>query len=213
MVPGLILASFFCFFVVHFFFSINKTAFHGSKQVVHKAPPQHLKELAFGFPDMIADMLWLQYLQDADYCGPQKTCEMGWAYQMLLSIHDLAPKFRIPMAVGPMNLTILSDDIKGASALYDLAVQSFPNDWPILYRAAYHYIYDVNEPSKAAEYLERAATNGAPEWLNSLAARLYQKDGKTELAIKTLEEYRKTLTKPSDIEKVDTRIKSLKLSL
>lgn len=132
---------------------------------------------------------------------------------MLLAIHELAPRFRIPMAVGPMSLSVLQDDIEGAHELFVLAASAFPHDWPILYRAAYHFIYEKEDPKRAAEYLNAASRYGGPPWLNSLASRLYEKTGRFELALKTLQDYRRSLNDPQARKKVDERIQRIKAEL
>ena len=183
------------------------------------APPKGLKYLTFGFQEVVADGLWLRFIQDLDRCQnfqpveDPKQCHKGWGYTMLLTIHELAPRFRIPMAVGPMSLSVMQNDYEGAGELFVVAANSFPNDWPILYRAAYHFLYEGKDPAKAAEYLSQASKAGGPWWLESLAARMYEKDGQLELALRTLTEYRKGLEDPEYAQKVDERIKSLKEAL
>lgn len=111
-----------------------------------------------------------------------------------------------------MSLSVLQDDIEGAEELFVKAAESFPTDWPILYRAAYHFLYEGNDPEKAAKYLDQAAKQGGPEWLKSLAARLYEKEGRKEIALKVLTDYRSSLKDPEAIKKVDKRINALKAS-
>lgn len=206
---------------IHYVLPATQPSQQSERAELHHAPPKYLKHMAFGFNDIIADMLWLRFIQDIDYCREFEwasewsatACKKGWGYQMLLSVHELAPKFRIPMAVGPISLSVLQDDIQGAHELFIKAAESFPTDWPILYRAGYHFIYEANDPEKAARYLNQAAEHGGPEWLKSLAARLYQKEGRVELALRTLTEYKSALKDPKAIKKVDERINALKASL
>ena len=209
-------------FLVKIFFTDGFA--QSSRDSSPRLPPQHIQHISFGFHDVLADSFWLRFLQDIDKCYPgeseerqstsqESICNMGWGYHMLMAIHALAPRFRIPMAVGPLSLSILQDDFKGAEPLFELAAVAFPNDWPILYRAAYHFLYEGDDPKKAAYYLTEAARKGAPEWLNSLASRIYQGSGKNELALSLLIDYRKTLTDPEQQKKVDERIKALQSSL
>ena len=198
---GLFPLSLFVIFSV-LLFSFKDT--QGDRRIskrVHPLPPAHLKQYSFGYAELIADLLWLRYLQDLEYCAPKewasqmegKACSKGWGYQMLSSIHELAPKFRIPMAVGPMNLSVLQDDFDGAGDLFVLAAKAFPEDWAILYRAAYHFLYEGEDTGKAAYYALEASKYGGPWWLKSLASKLYQKEGQAELALNILQDYRETL--------------------
>ena len=81
-----------------------------------------------------------------------------------------------------MALSVMVSDISGASKVFDRAVQEFPNDWPILYRASYHALLEEKNKSKAAGLLIKTAQNGGPPWAYDLAGRLYSESGQVELA-------------------------------
>lgn len=185
-------------------------------------PPPHLDKVSFGFSDLMADSLWLRYIQDSTECEvlveikpfEQKQCTQGWGFQMLDSITDLAPKFRMPYAAGAISLSVLNSDYPGANRIFEKGIQNFPNDWSILYRAAYHYLFDQKDKAKAAELLNRAMQNGAPPWLASLAARLYTQEGELELGIRSLETYRANVLKnPEALAEVDKRLADLRAKL
>lgn len=156
------------------------------------APPKTLVHFHFGFNEVMADAFWLRAVQDFDYCEnqlAQNLCQgQGWLYQILDVTSDLSPKFRMPLAAGSLALSIVISDIEGASKLFNKAVERFPKDWPILYRAAYHALYEEKNNEKAAKLLIRAGQNGAPPWTFSLAAKLYTEAGQRELAEKILQD-------------------------
>lgn len=160
------------------------------------APPKDLQYFTFGYREAIADMLWLRSIQDFDFCEKvvrKDLCQgRGWLYQMLDLITDLSPKFHIAYSAGAIALTIIISDIEGASKLFDKAVINFPDDWRLLYKAAYHAIYEEKNKAKAAVLVERAARLGAPEWVYSLAANLYTESGQKTIAIKLIEELEAT---------------------
>lgn len=148
--------------------------------------PLQMRHVTFGLKEQVADFLWLRAVQDFDYCekslAPQSCVGEGWLFRMLDLIGELSPSFRMPMAAGPIALTVVVNDIKGASRLFDRAVRNFPNDWPILSRAAYHALYEENDKEKAAGLMRRAAQNGAPAWYYLLATRLYTEAGRLAVA-------------------------------
>lgn len=159
-------------------------------------PPSGLKHYAFGFQDSMADSLWIRYIQDIEKCqmlgretDGKSPCSKGWGYQMLEQITELAPKFRMPYAVGPLSLSIIVDDYDGASLLFEKAIKAFPADWPILYRAGYHYLYDKQDYKRSAELMLEAHKHGGPHWLPMLAARLYSKEGQIDVGLLTLADY------------------------
>lgn len=150
------------------------------------APPLALVHMTFGFHEVMADALWIRAIQDLDYCEQsleKKACEGGsWLYQMLDVATEMSPRFRVIYLSGAISVSVLVGDVKGASHLFEKGIQNYPNDWRLLYQAGYHFMYEDPQPIKAAGYLERAAQNGGPFWLNSLASRLYVQSGNKELA-------------------------------
>lgn len=151
------------------------------------APPASIQYFTFGHRDLVADMLWVRSIQDFDYCEKKQTENLcrgnSWLYQMLNVITDLSPDFRMAYSAGAMALTVIISDIEGASKFFDKAVAHFPNDWLILFKAAYQAQYEEKNPAKAASLLERAGQNGAPDWVFALAGRLYSRTGENDLAL------------------------------
>jgi tetratricopeptide (TPR) repeat protein len=160
-------------------------------------PPTELPYFTFGYKENIVDSLWLRLVQDLDYCDslglidddalvgknrPQCTnVDRGWAFNMLNSITTLAPKFKVAYSFGAIVLSVFTNDKEGARIMFERAIENFPDDWGLQFRAAYHYLYELNQPEKAAELLVRAGKNGAPQWVFPMAARLYSKEGRAEL--------------------------------
>jgi pentatricopeptide repeat protein len=174
------------------------------------APPPGIEYFTFGYKEPFADSLWIRAIQDFDYCDEQiKTnfCRNNsWLSQMLDLVTTLSPHFRMPYATGPVALSVLISDIDGATQLFEKGIRQFPNDWPILYRAAYHYIYEVGNKGRAAELMERAAKNGGEPWMYSLASRLYGESGQLELGIRLYEEMKHSNIHPNILARMRSKI-------
>jgi hypothetical protein len=207
---------------------------HGfSRQLEHASylnpPPENLEHFAFGFRDSIADSLWLRWIQDNDTCqtykmvqaapaiplqegmtrftSPRhKICDNSWSFKMLDATTKLAPRFMMPYEAGAITLSVMVEDYEGAKVMFDRGIEVYPHDWNILYRAAYHYLFDRQDFSRAAELLTRAGEEGAPSWVRMLAARLYAKSGQRDLAVSVLEAYKKTLQDEKAVKTVQKRI-------
>lgn len=177
-------------------------------------PPQHIERMSFGFNEVMADSLWIRAVQDFDYCEQQianNICKNNsWLYLMLDAITNLSPSFRMPYATGSLALTIIISDIDGATKIFDKAVKAFPKDWPILYRAAYHYLYEVKDKKRAAELLIQAGQNGAPPWVFALAGRLYSDSGSLDLAESLLQQMITEGQDPAVIKRLQDKINSMK---
>lgn len=178
------------------------------------APPPMIEHLTFGYSEIAADAMWIRAVQDFDYCDSQVSENIcrnnSWLYQMLDAITNLSPHFRIPYAAGALALTVIISDIEGATKIFDKGVKAFPNDWPILYRAAYHYMYEVKDNKRAAGLLIQAGKNGAPPWVFTLAGRLYSDAGSLELAESVLQEMIETKQDPTLIKRLQDKIQTMK---
>ncbi|MCM2282246.1 MAG: hypothetical protein NDI61_10410 [Bdellovibrionaceae bacterium] len=115
-------------------------------------------------------------------------CDKGWVYNYIHAITELAPRFRMPYSAGATIMSVMVDDREGARLIYEKGIKQFPEDWTMSYRAAYHYLYEVDDPVRAAELLILAGDKGAPYWVKLLASRLYTASGRAELAKPILEE-------------------------
>lgn len=196
-------------------------------------PPQQIERLAFGFSALIADSLWIRWIQNDDTCqtygeiqqrpvppsesannflkNPRhKICDFSWSYQMLDAVTRLQPLYKIAYTSGLMILVIMVEDYKGATILYNRALKEFPDDWIINYQAAFHFLGDDEDIPRAAQLLVHASEHGGMDWFRSLAARLYTRSGQLDLGISTLESYLKTLTDDGERKKVEGRIKDLR---
>jgi tetratricopeptide (TPR) repeat protein len=153
-------------------------------------PPPHLQYFSFGMQPVIADNLWIRAIQDFDYCENQlaktKCQDNGWVYFMLDAITDLAPDNLAAYSDGGVSLSVIVNDSKGASKIYDKGIKIFKNDFSLLYRAGLHAYYDEKNMTKAADrFLQAARLQGLEgSWLYSLATRLYTDAGKKEVALK-----------------------------
>lgn len=176
------------------------------------APPPGLEYLHFGYNEPIADSLWLRAIQDFDYCEAEIAAQVcqgsGWLYQMLDTITNLSPQYRIVYATGASTLSVIVNDIEGASKFFDKAVIAFPKDWPILYRAAYHALIEEKNNRKAADLLVAAAKNGGNSWFNSLAAKLYGESGNREAAETLVRRMVEAGEDPVMIKRMQDRLKS-----
>lgn len=178
------------------------------------SPPAGAERFSFGYSETIADLLWIRSIQDFDFCDKfisKNQCKNNsWLFRMLDAVTNFSPYFRMPYAVGGLALTVIISDIDGATKIFDKGVKAFPRDWPILYRAAYHYLYEVKDKKRAAELLIQAGQNGAPPWVFTLAGRLYSDSGHTELAEALLQEMINTEQDPHLIKRLRDKIDSIK---
>lgn len=174
-------------------------------------PPPQIENFTFGYREVMADLFWIRAIQDIDYC--EKKDSMGrcdgspWVYPMLDAITRLSPKYRIIYAAGGPILSVLINDREGARVLFERGVKEFPNDWRILYRAAYHYLYETTDKKRAAELFIMAGKAGAPPWVYSLAQRLYADEGYPDVGDALIKDLESQGFDESIIQRMKDRIK------
>jgi tetratricopeptide (TPR) repeat protein len=172
---------------------ITASLFFSPQPAVEKraliAPPPHLEYFSFGFQAIIADNLWIRSIQDFDFCetpvAKLRCKDNSWLYQMLDAITNLSPDYLAAYADGGISLSVIVNDSKGASKIFDKGVKVFPKDFPLLYRAGLHAYYDEKDKAKAADlFLKAARVQGLDgTWLYSLATRLYADSGQKDVAL------------------------------
>lgn len=180
---------------------------------IYLPPSKSLKLVTFGFNDMASSLLWLRLVQDIEICDqgeakgdipafdktkdaltdvlerqlPESKCKDGWVFQMLDVISDLTPDFETVYTDGAIFLSVLVDDRTGAQKIFEKGRQQYPSSWEIFYRSAYHELFEMQNPTTAAELLKLAGEKGAPEWVFALSAKLYSRLGQAEFAKTVLE--------------------------
>lgn len=204
------------------------------RKKVFIAPIKSMGLFTFGYNSMISSLMWVRILQDIDVCEqtgkkqvlprfqtqdiltevlkrelPEAKCNEGWVYQMLDVITELTPNFYGAYLDGATMLSVVVDDRKGAQRLFAKAVVDFPGDWQILYRAAYHELFEMQNPDRAAELLRLAGESGAPQWVYALSARIYSKLGQAAFAKTILESVLRRKSKGEAIERVRVRLKKI----
>ncbi len=132
---------------------------------------------------------------------------------MLDSITDLTPDFYLAYAAGANFLSVLVDDREGAHDLFAKGLKYFPEDWQLLYGAAYHELYEMQNPKTSATLLERAGQRGAPAWVFALSAKLYTETGRAQLAKTILEAVLRRKPDAQGIDRVRLRLDEINKTL
>ena len=188
-----IVSSLFLVFSLCGIFLFGENRAESYRKPYYFSPPEVIKYFTFGYDDIYADLLWVRYIQNSDFCSFEKgipvydgktkyNCHKGWAYHMANAITELAPRFKRPYITSSVMMGIIMGDKEGARLILDKAVKSFPNEWDVFFHAGHHYLLELNQPSVAADLLLNAAKKGGPYWLYSLSAKLYSESGRTDVA-------------------------------
>ncbi len=178
------------------------------KDLLLLPPSKNIQYFSVGFKINLASFLWLDVLQNSDYCERkinQTQCVgKSWLFQKIDLATTLDPIFEPDMyRSGALALSIIISDIPGASIIFDKAVLQYPTNWPLLYTAGYHSLFEEKNKIKSADLYFRAAQNGAPDWVHVMAGRLAAEDGEFVFAEKILQ----TMIDTNQDEKYILRLK------
>jgi hypothetical protein len=173
-------------------------------------PGSHWNKFHFGFQYSLSDLFWLRAIQDLDYCENKdldRNC-VGkvWLFEVLNLVTSLDPWYRMAYSAGGIGLSIVISDISGASFLFNKAVRYYPRDWVILYKAAYHAVYEEKNMFKGARLLEQSARSGAPQWVFALASRIYSDQGQKELGARILQDAKSLGLSDSLVREIEKRL-------
>ena len=140
------------------------------------APPLEISYLSVGFKPQLSDSFWLRSVQDTEYCekmlDSSKCVGQSWFFNIINLAIELDPLFSEAYYYGGLSLTVFIHDSAGASIIFDKAVKIFKYEWPMLYLAAYHALFEEKDYLKASKLYLRAADNGAPAWVRLSAGKL-----------------------------------------
>ncbi len=174
-------------------------------------PPIEIKYLTAGFSPQVADSFWLRAVQDMDHCDNpinERECHgKSWLFNVINLTVELDNKFKDAYYYGGLALTILISDYEGATIIFDKGVANFSKDWPLLYAAGYHALYEEKNSLKASKLYLAAADNGAPAWLRLTAGRLASEGGDDLSSKIILQQLIKNESDPVWIKKLQSKIR------
>lgn len=165
-------------------------------------PAGLLRGLAFGYNELAADLIWVRAI---NYFVDQYFQRRSYRYleRYISTILALDHHFKAVYRYGPAMLvskgpSVTNADVMAAIRLSKRAHHLYPDDWRFPLNIGSYYMFELRTESKeqkdawlklGADWTVRAALVGADiDWLPSLAAKIYTRQGRRELAIKHLQE-------------------------
>lgn len=176
-------------------------------------PPSEIQYITVGFKEQAADSFWMRAIQDTYYCEKkiaERACVgKSWFYNLIQLVTDLAPDFSESYYYGSLSLSVFIGDQKGASIILDKATDRFKYDWPLLYLAGYHALFEEKNRLKAAHLYLMAANSGAPDWVRLSAGKLASGENDLDFAKKVLAQLIEQQSDPKWIESLKQKIQEL----
>lgn len=175
-----------------------------------------LAKFNLGFKRMESSLLWISTILESDQEHYKKKDLNSWMFLRFNSISTLEPLFYENYSFGGMYLSIIKDDIPGASIIYNKGLKHYGNDYELLRDAGFHFYFEAEDYKRAYEVYSKLSGNpkASPIVISSLA-RLEKAHGKPAAAFELLfNKYSQLKDKNSAIaKKIELHLYGLKAEI
>jgi tetratricopeptide (TPR) repeat protein len=135
-----------------------------------------------------SSLVWIATILESDHDHYKGHDLNSWMFLRFNTISYLDPNFYENYSFGGVYLSIIKDDLSGASIIYDKGLIRYPHDFQLLNDAGFHYYFELGDFSKAYPIYKKLAKfeKSSPIIISSLA-RLEANDGNLSDALTILE--------------------------
>lgn len=146
-----------------------------------------------GFKRLISSTMWIATILESDLDHYKNKDLNSWMFLRFKTIADLEPRFYENYSLGAVYLSIVKDDLVGASYMYDKGLIQYPNDYHLLKNAGFHYEFEVGDSKRAFEIYNVLKVHPQIDFVTlGIAARLESQLGDKDTAYQLLlDQYKK----------------------
>jgi tetratricopeptide (TPR) repeat protein len=146
-----------------------------------------VKALSFGQYRLTSSILWAETLLRSDIKRYDENDLNNWMFHRLNLITTLDPYFYVSYLYGAVYLSIIKDDLRGASTIYEKGLRIFPDDFDLNYNAAFHYYFEMGDYQKASQKLSKIIDHPrSSEHLKRIYSRVKAERGNLEDAFEMI---------------------------
>lgn len=159
----------------------------------------------FGHGRLAGAVTWVVTLLEGDIEHYKKRDGNSWMFHRFKSISVFDPQFYENYRYGGQYLSIIKDDIDGATRIYDKGLEYFPNDFELNYHAGFHYYFEADQIEKAIKsyeklFLDMEQVKRYP-FLPTVLAKLKAENGNLDSAFDGLKSFYDKLPDDSTFKK------------
>ena len=148
-----------------------------------------LRLSSVGHNKLLSSLYWIATILESDVEHYRERDLNSWMFIRFKTISSLDPYFYQNYEFGGQYLSIIKDDILGASDLYSIGLSKYPDEFNLLRDATFHYYFEARDKEKAIPLLNKLEKHPkTPLPLYSLLARIKNEQGDTVTALNILEE-------------------------
>jgi len=166
-------------------------------------------EFAFGFRNVLADIVWLQAVQVA---GNLKItpAEYDRLYALLNVEADLDPKFEMPYLLGGLVLGESPQHGREALRVFQRGKVTHPSDWRFPFYIGFTHYFSLGDAMAGGWAMAEAARlPGSPTYLPGLASRMLSEAKEPEVALALLEPIVKQESDPARRAVLERRMREV----
>jgi hypothetical protein len=136
----------------------------------------------------ISGLLWIQTLIESDLEHYKQQDLNSWMFHRFDTITDLEPKFIDAFRFGSIYLSVIKDDVPGASYMYEKGLKIHPEDYFLNMQGGIHFFIEEYNYERAYTLLNKIKYHeSAPAYLPSLVVKLkLQATGDLETTFKLM---------------------------
>jgi hypothetical protein len=159
-----------------------------------------------------ADLVWIDTLIKADV--EKEKDQRGALYRTVETIVALDPDNVIAYYIGGLYLSVIKDDVKGATALLlggarylDARGQRMAGDWMIYFTLGYHLLFEEHDIDGSSEWFQKAgACEDAPFYVKATAQQFTTEKGMLEGGARMLSDFYRKLKTPEEKRRVERKM-------
>jgi len=166
-------------------------------------------DFAFGFRNVLADVVWLEAVQVA---GNLKMAPEDYdrLYELLNVEANFDPKFDIPYLLGGLVLGESTDHAQKALEVFERGKREYPADWRFPFYIGYTSYFSLGETETAGKAMAEAARlPRSPAYLPGLASRMLSEAREPGAALALLETIVRQESDPARRAVLERRIREV----
>jgi hypothetical protein len=129
------------------------------QEAAHNYNNAFLKNSSMGLTNFLADFFWVKTLLESDIEHYKKDDLNSWMYLRFKSIAHLDPWFYTNYIYGAIYLSVIKDDIKGASEFIQEGLKYYPEDKTLNQFCLFHFTSEEPNPAVADKCLKAILNN------------------------------------------------------
>lgn len=155
---------------------------------------------SLGHKRLISSLFWIFTILESDHEHYKQKDLNSWMYLRFKFISDLEPNFLQTYTFGGLYLSIIKDDIPGATEIYRKGLSLYPRNKELIKDAFYHFYFQANEKDFAKKILIKNLDLIKDQpILISLLAKSETAEGNFDMAFNLLSERLKTTSESSPL--------------